>query len=424
MNAPWNPGRRPGVGTRDPFIAFVCDDATVEIARAAATDMGWPGEKIYRGGLRNAVQTLSVSASPSVLFVDLSETGDPLNDINALAEVCEPGTVVIATGGVNDVRLYRDLLASGIHDYVLKPLSPELLRESFLGAQTALAGPRVAEPDKTRPRLLTAVIGARGGVGASAVASSLAWMLGAESGRSTGLFDLDVHFGTGAMAFDLEPGRGLTDALDNPSRVDALFIERAMVRVNDNLAVLSSEAAISHPVLMDGQAVHQLQEEMRSSFDCVVVDLPRNVMIQHPHLLVETQTILVVTELTLVGARDTIRMLAWLKTNAPGSKVVVIANKAPVGAGEVARKDFESSIERPVDLLLPYDPKVATQAAKLGKCLAEVAKGSKLGQAMAPLPRLLLDHDGDGHGDEAVAGKSLLGNIKALLPAKGKALRK
>ncbi len=423
MNAPWNPARRAGGATRDPFIAFVCDDATAEIARSAAAEMGWPADKINRGGLRNAVQTLSVSASPSVLFVDLSESGDPLTDINALAEVCEPGTVVIASGAVNDVRLYRDLLASGIHDYVLKPLSAELLRESFLSAQAVLAGPRIAEPDKTKPRMLTAVVGTRGGVGASAMASSLAWLL-SDAGQSTGLFDLDVHFGTGAMAFDLEPGRGLTDALENPSRVDALFIERAMVRISDNLAVLSAEAAINHPVMMDGQALHQLQEEMRNSFDCVVVDLPRGVMIQHPHLLAEAQSVVIVTELTLVGTRDTIRLLAWLKSNVPATRVLVIANKAPAGVCEVARKDFESSIERPVDLLLPLDAKVATQAAKLGKCLAEAARGTKLGQPLSQLGKLLLDAAGDGDAEDAAGGKSLLGNIKSLLPAKGKAFRK
>src|SRR3546814_5772080 len=76
--------------------------------------MVWPVEKCNKGGLRNAVQSLSVSASPNILFVDMSESGDPINDINALAEVCEPGTVVIAAGQVNDVRLYRDLLSSGI----------------------------------------------------------------------------------------------------------------------------------------------------------------------------------------------------------------------------------------------------------------------------------------------------------------------
>ena len=105
MNAPFK-----SAGLRDPFNAFVCDDDTLELIRVAASDMGWPIEKCNKGGLRNAVQSLSVSASPNILFVDLSESGDPLNDINALAEVCEPGTVVIAAGQVNDVRLYRDLV--------------------------------------------------------------------------------------------------------------------------------------------------------------------------------------------------------------------------------------------------------------------------------------------------------------------------
>ena len=83
-----------------------------------------------------------IAASPAILMVDLSESGDPLNDINALAEVCEPGTVVIAIGQVNDVRLYRDLVASGIHDYLLKPLSAGQLRDALNQAQAVFASPR------------------------------------------------------------------------------------------------------------------------------------------------------------------------------------------------------------------------------------------------------------------------------------------
>ncbi len=105
MNAPFNP--RAAV-TREPFAAFVCDEATADALKPIVSEMGWAQERIAKGGLRNAVQTLSISASPNILFVDLSESGDPLGDINALSEVCEPGTVVIATGQVNDVRLYRD----------------------------------------------------------------------------------------------------------------------------------------------------------------------------------------------------------------------------------------------------------------------------------------------------------------------------
>ena len=78
MNAPFK-----AAGLRDPFNAFVCDDDTLELIRVAAADMGWPIEKCNKGGLRNAVQSLSVSASPNILFVDMSESGDPINDINA-----------------------------------------------------------------------------------------------------------------------------------------------------------------------------------------------------------------------------------------------------------------------------------------------------------------------------------------------------
>ena len=66
----------------------------------------------------------------------------------------------------------------------------------------------------------------------------------------TALLDLDVHFGTRrARALDLEPGRGLTDAIDNPGRIDGLFIERAMIRANDHLAILSAEAPMNSPLI-------------------------------------------------------------------------------------------------------------------------------------------------------------------------------
>ena len=82
MNAPWKPA---GVANREPFVAYVCDETTAEALRPVVSEMGWSAEKVHRGGLRNAVQSLSVSASPQILFVDLAESGDPLNDINSLA---------------------------------------------------------------------------------------------------------------------------------------------------------------------------------------------------------------------------------------------------------------------------------------------------------------------------------------------------
>ena len=416
MNAPFKSG------LRDPFQAFVSDEPTAEVLRAVATEHGWQQEKVNKGGLRNAVQSLSVSASPSILFVDLSESADPLNDINALAEVCEPGTVVIAAGMVNDVRLYRDLVASGIQDYLLKPFSPDQLRDALAQAQLTLAGPRVNETTTERPHMVVAVTGVRGGVGASTLATSIAWLMGDALGRSTALLDLDIHFGTGALALDLEPGRGLTDAIENPSRIDGLFIERAMVRAGERLAVLSAEAPINQPILTDGSTFFQLQEEMKNAFETTILDLPRSVLIQHPHLMHDANVAIVVVELTLAATRDAIRILSWLKANAPQSRVIVVANRvAAPAAQEITRKDFEQSIERKIDIVIPLDQKAAANAAKLGQPLSRTKGNAKITQ---PLNRLLAltvsTVDGGEEAEAAAATKSLLGNLKSLVAKKPK----
>ncbi len=420
MNAPWTAGR---TSQREPFAAFVCDDASLDTLRPVAVEQGWSPEKVMKGGLRNAVQTLSVSASPNVLFVDLSESGDPLNDINALAEVCEPGTVVIATGQVNDVRLYRDLLASGIQEYLLKPLHPDVVRDSLAQAQAMLNAPKVSEQQGPEiAHCSTAVIGVRGGVGASTIATSIAWLFSDKGRRSTGLLDLDVHFGTAALALDLEPGRGLTDAIENPSRIDGLFIERAMVRASEKLAILSAEAPIHSPMVTDGSAFFQLQEELRSAFECTVIDLPRAMLVQHPHLVSDVQSAVLVSEFTLAAARDSIRLLSWFKSNAPEVKLTLVANRAhPAAQMEISRKDFEGSIERKVDFVVPFDQKLAAQAAKLGRPFAEAGKGSKTVAPLIELAEQLTESAGDVQPEaKNKKDSSLLGKLSALATKKPK----
>jgi pilus assembly protein CpaE len=395
---------------------------TLDVIRSVCDEMGWSQEKAFKGGLRNAVQSLSVSASPQILLVDLSESGDPINDINSLAEVCEPGTVVIAVGQVNDVRLYRDLLMSGLQDYLLKPLSPDALRDALSNAQNILNAPKHDDASAGRPHVSTAVIGTRGGVGASLIASSLAWTFSDRLNHPTGFLDLDVHFGTGALAMDLEPGRGLTDAIDNPSRIDGLFIERAMIKANDKLSILSAEAPMSSPVLSDGTAFFQLQEEFRAAFENTVIDLPRSMLIAYPHLANDLNAVVIVTELTLAAARDTIRILAWLRSNAPQCKTIVVANKVAPGC-EISRKEFETTIERKVDLVLPVDGKATAQAAKLGRPIVDGVKGSKISTGIVSLADLIMGATTET-AEVAVDGKqpkkSMMSGLKSMMTKKPK----
>jgi len=419
MNAPWKSGLP---GNRDPFAAYICDDSALDVLRPVVIEMGWQPEKCNKGGLRNAIQSLSVSASPAILMVDLSESGDPLNDINALAEVCEPGTVVIAIGQVNDVRLYRDLLASGIHDYLLKPLSAQQVHDSLNQALAVFTSPKGGDDGSVKRHISTAVVGTRGGAGASMIATSLSWLFSEQHDSPTALLDLDVHFGTGALALDLEPGRGLTDAIDNPSRIDGLFIERAMIRANDNLSILSAEAPINQPLMTDGSAFVQLEEEFRQAFEMTVIDMPRNMLINFPQLLADVNLVLLVCELTLASARDTIRILSWLKANAPHAHPMIVANKVQPSVAEISKSDFEASIERRIDFSVPYDAKAAANAAKLGQVFVDANRSSKASAAIKQVAERVMgasEEDLDGASEEK---KSLLGgfDLKSLLAKKDK----
>lgn len=410
MNAP-SLSMKPLTDLQRSCAAFVNDEHSLQVITDVLNDHGWTTERIVHGGMNQAVKQLAVEASPELLIIDLGDAREARADINALAEVVEPGTMVLAIGDVNDVSLYRDLLASGLHDYLLKPITQEGLREAILGIEMTLSTP-VAEVDDPSTHKLCAVIGARGGVGASTLASSLAWIAAHQLNKRAALFDLDIYFGTDALAFDLEPGRGLIDAIENPGRIDSLFIERALIKESENLAILGAEAPITEAMAPDPTALSHLQGELKTNYDVVVVDLPRQMLPNYGYLLQQMNEILLVVDLSLCAARDTIRILSFLKEFAPEAKVRIIANKVTSGdGGEVSKADFESSVEAKIDFVLPADPKTVVMAAKKGKAVPQIAGGSKLSTQIRTLASTIIGED-DGANKGSFWGKlsGLLGS--------------
>ena len=55
----------------------------------------------------------------------------PASQIHDLAELCEPGVTVIAIGDSNDIGLYRDLVRAGVSEYIVKPVTPQLLAKAL-----------------------------------------------------------------------------------------------------------------------------------------------------------------------------------------------------------------------------------------------------------------------------------------------------
>lgn len=398
------------------FEAYVCDDDITQALIPVLNEREWAPSLIKKGGIENAIRTLGTTTSPKFLFVDLSKSAKPMHDMNALAEVCQPGTMVIAIGKKNDVGLYRDLINSGVQEYLVKPVTTEQIRECILNAETSLrmsVEPEVQATENEKDKLI-AIIGIRGGVGASTLASSCAWIIANEMKRNTAILDMDIYFGTDALTFDLEPGRGLCDALENPSRIDGLFIERAMIRQGENLSILGSEASLNEPTYTDPSAMSHLLSELKHNFNYVIMDLPRNMAAEYPMMLSEADEIILVSDLTLVAARDVIRLLALCKTVVPDTIVKVVLNKvAGAGLVEVDKKDFEASIEQAIDWEIPFDPKLMIQVSRAGKPLPQAAKLSKVVKVMKTISSYITG-DKSGKVKESFWKKLTTGSKKQI----------
>ncbi len=370
-------------GDRPPFMAFVLDEVTRAALVRVAEGHGWPETEVLEGGVRDAADALAGVSTPQVLVVDLSNSTDPLEDMGSLAEVCDAGTRVITLGNVNDVNLFRGLVALDVQDYLLKPVTAEALDAIIV---RAAENPAAAEPEEAKIGRLIAVIGARGGVGASTIAVNTAWLMAHELNMRVAVVDLDLHFGTVALSLDLEPGRGFREALENPNRIDGLFIERAMVRESDNLMILASEEALENAFTFDPAAVELLLEKLRCDFDCVVVDFPRSAVTANAYILEAASAAAVVSDPSLAGMRDTIRLVSFIKRVAPTALVKVVINRLGAAKkGELSKDDFERNAELKVDHVIPQELKVAAESVGAGKPLAEVAKRSRLVAALRKL---------------------------------------
>jgi pilus assembly protein CpaE len=326
-----------------------------------------PNASIREGGVKDAIKHLGEQRSPKLLVIDLSGSDLPLSDVNSLADVCEPGVTVIALGDRNDCGLFRDLLQHGVADYLVKPLTPNLLQKAVLSA-TEQSG--VVKSSNKLGKLI-AVTGTRGGVGATTVATSLAWLIAHERRRRVALVDLDLQFGTVALSLDLEPSHGLREALENPNRIDGLFMDRVLVQHSERLFVLSAEESPEESLLLDYGAVELLITELRNKFHYVLVDLPRNPTPSSQQVLQSATDLVLVSDFSLAGMRDMMRMTGLLPgTNASCNVVLVVNRAGEHKQGEMPRSEFEKGVGRKLDLVLPFDAKTVASATNFGQPVA------------------------------------------------------
>lgn len=375
-----------GGSIHEPFMAYLIDEDSLAVARNWAERHGYSSASVQQGGPDMFSHVLESSLPPQMAVIDIDGQTDPVSSIARLATLCGPGSKLIVVGSANDVGLYRRMLGYGVVDYLVKPLTMDTFNQAL---QEAMRGGKTAAAD-TKEAKTVIVLGTRGGTGASMIAVNTAWLLSHELGQKCALLDLDLQFGTSTLALDLQPSRGLRDIIGSPHRVDALMIASSSVYESDRFCVLGGEEPIDEPIPVESPAVTALLNEMRSSFDFILVDLPRHLLASQKRLLTSAHTIILVSELSLAGIRDTLRIrTALVNLGYTGQIKCIVTRVHSTRPGQVQAGAFEKGAQIKIDFTIPEDAKTVSEASNSGKALGAVALNAPITKVLLSLANML-----------------------------------
>ncbi|MCV9878709.1 AAA family ATPase [Brenneria izbisi] len=363
------------------FAAFIQDAEGKEEVAHFLKSSTLTDYKVERGGVDEAIAWLKkVERSPRRLLVDISGSDGPLDDLNRLADACEPWVQVYAIGDRNDVGLYRSLLQQGVQDYLVKPLGSGLLRKVLdEEGNTPVRQQRLGK--------VVAVVGTRGGIGTSSVAVHLArGLIAGGTHRRIVYLDLDVYGGSGACMLGIAGGNALIEVMGNADRLDAQYLERTMTTVDNRLYALSAELDYADPYSIQEGKLSNLCATLSQYYHYIILDVPQRGGALASEAFLNANLACVVAEQSVYSARTLLRLVRHIEAHPNPATVYSIVNQPqPVNRNKVNLKDFVKTIELPV-IPIGHDPLALSLSENLASPLPD---SSPFAQGIKQLVNLL-----------------------------------
>ena len=362
--------------------AFCETPAVAEAIESASSDrrMLKAHLKVQMGGAPAAVEAYRNAPTPNVVLIEADKDRPAvLGCLDTLSEVCDAGTKVVVIGHINDVILYRELMRRGISEYLIAPVAVlDLVRT----ISELFSGPGVQPVGRT-----IAVIGAKGGVGASTVAHNLAFAIARTLGTPTVIADLDIAFGTAGLDFNQDPPQGIAEAVFAPDRLDGNLVDRLLSKCGDNLSLLAAPAVLDRTTDLTETALDGLIDILRGTIPNVVLDVPHLWTAWARRTLIGADEIAIVAAPELASLRNAKNLFELLRQNRPNDrKPKVVLNQAGVPKRpEIAAAEFAKALGAELDAVLPFDAQLFGTAANNGQMIAEVQPSGKAAEMFVDL---------------------------------------
>src|SRR3954471_21031797 len=363
--------------TRNRIVCFVNDELS-----AAALRKGLEGSNlsIRRGTIRNAIRMLESDTDLFALVVDISGIDDPFTELERLASLCPPDVLVAVIGENREINFYRELLETGVSEYVPRPLTRDVVLDQLRPKLLGDASPTHSD----RGGHVISICGAQGGAGATSIAINLALQLAETTKAKVALLDLHLQNGETAVMLGVRPGPGLRIALENPMRADTLFLERAAIEINDRVSLISADEDLDAQLDITEAGVRHVLGLLRQRFNYIVVDIPVPFPPSIHPVIMLSRHVLVLLEAEVTGLRNAHALRAAVTNIAGKDRVFILLNRAD-RAGGLPRATIVKALGAEPDMVVPDLGRKMTQAVNLG--IPALKQVSRLRRYLAPIVR-------------------------------------
>ena len=255
----------------------------------------------------------------------------------------------------------------GVSDYVIAPVTAIDVVRSVCNL--------FSSPEAKAVGRIIAVVGAKGGVGASTIAHNVAWAIARDLALDSVVADLDLAFGTAGLDYNQDPPQGIADAVFSPDRVDTAFIDRLLSKCTDHLSLLAAPATLDRVYDFGADAFDSIFDTLRTTMPCIVLDVPHQWSGWTKRALIGADDILIVAAPDLASLRNTKNLFDLLKASRPNDRAPLYClNQVGVPKRpEIAASEFAKAIESQPIATIPFDPQMFGAAANNGQMIAEIS---------------------------------------------------
>src|SRR5215210_5842209 len=254
----------------------------------------------------------------SVIVVDIDpRRRESLIALQGITMRCFGRAPVIVVADAFDDALVRWLLQIRVSDFLRKPVEPKDVLKACIRSLKATSS---LPEDGSQ---IISFLSPAGGVGTTTLAIETAMLLrkaAPKDSDSTCLVDLDFQNGTCADYLDLEPRLDLDEIGPHPERLDLQLLEVMFSRHGSGLCLLAAKGRPAERSALDTGVVTRLLDLVSSRFENVVIDLPRSWERWTDHVLLGSNRVYVVSDMTVPGLRLGRRLAAGIAARLPEVK--------------------------------------------------------------------------------------------------------